>query len=247
MESLPHLLTVDKGGQEMASRSEVLRDGTIGCEETLGLPQRLESLHASFSLPRWLVGVFRPVVRRAMLPMLDAGQNLVYGGTVASQLIGDDDSWNAREIFEPLAEELFRSRLIPAALHEDIKDGPVLIDGAPEIGACAVDTHKHLVQVPCVPRSRTSASQLIGILLSELQTLLTDRFVRHNDPMGEQGLFDIGLAEAHTAVEPDPMADDLRGEAVVFMRRLWHIEQEPCRWRDSVDHSPMAHRPFIAA
>jgi hypothetical protein len=52
-----------------------------------------------------------------MLPMLDAGQALADGGTVASQLIGDDDSWNVREIFEPLAEELFRSRLIPAALH----------------------------------------------------------------------------------------------------------------------------------
>jgi hypothetical protein len=66
-------LTVDKGGQEVASRSEVLRDGTIGCEETLGRPQRLDSLHTSLSLPRRLVGVFRPVVQIAMLPMLDAG------------------------------------------------------------------------------------------------------------------------------------------------------------------------------
>jgi hypothetical protein len=73
MESLRHLLTVDKGGQEVASRSEVLRDGTIGCEETLGRPQRLDSLHTSLSLPRRLVGVFRPVVQIAMLPMLDAG------------------------------------------------------------------------------------------------------------------------------------------------------------------------------
>ena len=85
----------------------MLRDGTVGCEETLGRPQRLESLHASLSLPRRLVGVFRPVVQIAMLPMLNAGQALVYGGTVVSQLIGDDDSWNVREIFEPLAEELF--------------------------------------------------------------------------------------------------------------------------------------------
>jgi hypothetical protein len=217
MEPLPHLLTVGRGGQEVASRSKVLRDGTIGCEETLGLPGRLESLHASLSLPRRLVGVFRPVVQIAMRPMLDAGQALAYGGTVASQLIGDDDSWNVREIFEALAEELFRSRLIPAALHEDIKDVPVLVDGTPEIVACAVDPHKHLVQMPCVPRPRTSASPLIGILLPELQTPLPDRFVRHNDARGEQELFDTALAEAKTEVQPDTIADDLRGEAVVFM------------------------------
>jgi hypothetical protein len=75
----------------------VLRDGTIGCEETLGRPGRLESLHASLSLPRRIVGVFRPVVQMVMLPMLDAGPALACGGTVASQLIGDDDSWNASQ------------------------------------------------------------------------------------------------------------------------------------------------------
>jgi hypothetical protein len=107
----------------VASRSEVPRDGTIGCAETLHLSGRLKPLHAS-SLARRLVGVFRPVVRRAMLPMRDAGQALACGGTVASQLIGDDDSWNVRESFEPLAEELLRSCLTPAALHEGIKGIP---------------------------------------------------------------------------------------------------------------------------
>jgi hypothetical protein len=212
----------------------VLRDGTIGCADTLGLPGKLESLHASLSLPRRLVGFFRPVVRRAMLPMRDTGQALAWGGTVASQLIGDDDSWNVREIFEPLAQELFRSRLIPAALYEDIKDVPVLIDGTPAIVACAVDPHKHLVQGPCVPRSRTSASQLIGVLLPELQTPLTDRFIRHNDPTGEPELFDITLAEARTEIQPDAMADDLRGEAVVFIA---------VGWNDGVHATIMAHRP----
>jgi hypothetical protein len=83
--------------------------------------------------------------------------------------------------------------------------------------ACAVDPHKHLVQVPYVPRSRTSASQLIGILLPALQTPLTDRLIRHNDPTGEPELFDIALGEARTGVQPDTMANDLRGEAVVFI------------------------------
>jgi hypothetical protein len=131
-----------------------------------------------------------------VLPRLDAGQALACGATVASQLIGDADSWNVREIFEPLAEELFRSCLIPAALHEDMKDVPAPIDGTPEIVVCAVEPHNYLVPVPCVPGSRTSASPLIGIWLPELHTPLMDRFVRHNDPTGEQELFEIALAEA---------------------------------------------------
>jgi len=114
------------------------------------------------------------------------------------------------------------------------KDVPVLIDGTPEIVACAVDPHKHLVRVPCVPRSRTSASQLIGILLPELQPPLTDRFVRHNKPMGAQEPFDIALAEAKTEVQPDTMADDLRGEAVAFIA---------VRWNGGVHATIMAHRP----
>ena len=169
-----------------------------------------------------------------MLPMRDTAQALACGGTVASQLIGDDDSWNVREIFELLAQELFPSRFIPAAPYEDIKDVPVLIDGTPEIVACAVDPHKHLVQVPCVPRSRTSASQLIGVLLPELQTPLTDRFIYHNDPTGEPELFDIMLAEARTEIQPDTMTVDLRWEAVVFIA---------VGWNDDVQATIMAHRP----
>jgi hypothetical protein len=76
--------------------------------------------------------------------------------------------------------------LIPAALHEGIKDVPVLIDGTLEIVACAADPHKHFVQVPCFPRSRTSASLLIGIWLPELHTPLTDPFIGRDDATGKE-------------------------------------------------------------
>jgi hypothetical protein len=39
VESLPQLLTVCGGGEEVTSRAEVLRDGTIGREEALGVPR----------------------------------------------------------------------------------------------------------------------------------------------------------------------------------------------------------------
>jgi hypothetical protein len=60
------------------------------------------------------------------------------------------------------------------------------------------------------------------------------RGTRHNDPTGEQELFDIALAEARTDVQPDPMADDLRGEAVMLIAVGWH---------DAVHVTIMGHRP----
>jgi hypothetical protein len=75
---------------------------------------------------------------------------------------------------------------------------------------------------------------LIGVLLSELQTLLTDRFIPHNDPTGEPELFDITLAEARTEIQPDTMADDLCWEVVVFIA---------VGWNDGVHATIMAHRP----
>jgi hypothetical protein len=78
---------------------------------------------------------------------------------------------------------------------------------------------------------------LIDILLPELQTPLTDRFVRHNDAKGEQEPFDIALAEAKTEVQPDTIADDLRGEAVVFIA---------VGWNGGVHATIMAHQPGAA-
>jgi hypothetical protein len=51
VESLQHLFAVFGGGEEMASRAEVLRDQPIGGEEPLRVSRRLESLHSC-----WCVG-----------------------------------------------------------------------------------------------------------------------------------------------------------------------------------------------
>ena len=60
-------------------------------------------------------------------------------------------------------------------------------------------------------------TQPIGILLPEFQTPLPDGFVGHDDPMGEQHLFDIPVAQAEAVIQPDTMTDDLSREAVVFI------------------------------
>jgi hypothetical protein len=57
--------------------------------------------------------------------------------------------------------------LVPPALHEDIEHGPILIDGPPEIMALPIDREEHFIQMLLVTRLRASASELIGIRLSE--------------------------------------------------------------------------------
>ena len=56
-------------GQPRPARAEVLHDGTIGGEETLGVSRGLEALHAPLSLAGGLVGVLYAIIEIAMLTM----------------------------------------------------------------------------------------------------------------------------------------------------------------------------------
>jgi hypothetical protein len=99
--------------------------------------------------------------------------------------------------------------LIPTALDQNIQDVAVLIDGPPEVVPCPIDGEEDFIEMPLITALGTPVSQLIGIRLPELQTPLTDGFIRDKDPTGEQQLFDIAIAQAETEIEPDRMADDL--------------------------------------
>ena len=66
-----------------------------------------------------------------MLSMFHAGQHLSLGGFIAFQLIGNDHPRHVRQPFEELAEEALRGLLGAPALHQDIEDMAILIDGAP--------------------------------------------------------------------------------------------------------------------
>jgi hypothetical protein len=51
-----------------------------------------EPLHVVLALTRWSMGVLTPVIEIAALAMLHAGQDLALGGTIALQLIRDDNA-----------------------------------------------------------------------------------------------------------------------------------------------------------
>ena len=104
----------------MPSRLEVLGNGAMRRQKSLGMLRGLKLLHAMFSLPGRPMRVLAPVIEIPTLTMLDPWENLALGGAVALQLVYNDDAGHVREAFEQLAKKLLRSLLIAPALYQDI-------------------------------------------------------------------------------------------------------------------------------
>jgi len=104
----------------MPARAEMLSNGTIGREELLGVPRRLEPLHAPLPLAGGLMGVLRAVIEIPMLAVLHPRQNLLLCGTIAFELVRDDHPRNILAALEPLAEESLGRVLVPPTLDQDI-------------------------------------------------------------------------------------------------------------------------------
>jgi hypothetical protein len=168
LEALGHNVAIHGGREPVASRVEVLRDGTIGREESLGVTQRLEPLHAPLPLAGGLMGVFGPIVQIAVLAVLYTGQDFPFRGTIAGQFVGDDHPGYVLAPLQQLAEESLRRLLVPAALDENVQHVTVLSHSTPEVIPCPIDGEKYFVQVPLVAMLMTPTPELISIRLPEL-------------------------------------------------------------------------------
>jgi hypothetical protein len=73
--------------------------------------------------------------------------------------------------------------------------------------------------MPFISGPRPPVPQLIGIVLSELEAPLAHGFIGDIDTACEQHLLHISVAQGEAIVEPDAVADDLAGEAVIFVAR----------------------------
>ena len=209
------------GREQVTSRAEVRCDGAIGREKALGMSWGLESPHAVFSLASRLVRIFCAVIQIPVLTMFHAGHNLPLGRAIAVELIRDDHPRHVCQPLQQLAEEPLRRLLVPPALHEDIEDITVLVDGPPQIVALAMDGQKDLIQVPLVSRSGTPTAQLIGIGLPELSAPIAHRFIGQDDATCGHQLFDIPVAQAKAKVQPHTVADDLGREPMALIQIGW--------------------------
>ena len=149
----------------------------------------------------------------------------MYISCTAYTRIRDEHPRHIGKAFEQLAEKLLRGLLVAPTLDENVQDDNVLVHGPPQIVPLTIDCQEDLVQMPFVARLQTTATQAIGILLPKLPTPLTDGFMGHRDAALGQQFFHITVAQGEAIIEPDAMADDLAGEAVVL------VAVRVSRWR----------------
>jgi hypothetical protein len=132
-------------------------------------------------------------------------------------VIRDDHPRHICQTCEEVAEESLRGLLVPPALHQDIENMAILIDGAPQIVTGAVDREEHCIEMPLVARSRTPAAQLVGIGLPELPAPIAHGFVRQHDPAFGHELFNSSIAQAKAEIQPDAVTDDLCWESMALI------------------------------
>ena len=152
----------------MASRSEVLGNGPIGGEESLGVSRGLKPLQAPLPLASWLVGMLRTVIEVPVLAVRHPRKHLPLRCPMAFQFVCNDDPRHIGQALQELTEKLLRRLLVPLALHEDVEHMPLLIDSPPQIMAFLADREKYLVQMPLIPRSGVPPTELIRIRLPTL-------------------------------------------------------------------------------
>ena len=74
----------------MTAELEVVVDRRMSGEKLLGLPNGFEPPHVAFAPSGRLVRNFAAVVEIPALPMLDARQDLAFGGSIGAQFVGHD-------------------------------------------------------------------------------------------------------------------------------------------------------------
>ena len=93
--------------------------------------------------------------------------------------------------------------MIVAGLHEDIVDGAILIDGAPQVVDGAIDGEEHLVKMPRIVRTRSVAAQTIRYPWQNLWHHWRMVSSVPNIPCSQQ-FCHVAIAEGKTAVQPRP-------------------------------------------
>jgi hypothetical protein len=196
----------------------MLANGAMRRQEALRLRGGLEALHLAFSPSGRLMRILGPVVEVAALAVLDPGQDLFLRRAIAAQLIRHDHAGHVLQPLQQLSEEALRRFGIPAALHQDVEHGTVLVDSAPEIVELAADAEEHLIEMPLVTRPRPPSAQSIRETLGELQAPAPDRLVGEDDAALGQEQLAVAEAERERVVKPHRVGDDRGREAMTMVR-----------------------------
>src|SRR3954463_3433495 len=96
---------------------------------------------------------------------------------VRAQLVGRQQFRREAVLPEQLSHQPECRVLVAAALHQQIENRALVIDGAPQVHSLSGDADHHLVEMPPVARSWAAPSKPAGEPGPELQNPPPDRFI----------------------------------------------------------------------
>ena len=160
--------------------------------------------------------VFTPGIEIPTLPVFDPRPERALGCAITFQLLRHEDPRYVLQPLEPLTQKLLCPLVVAPALDQDIEAVVVLVDSAPQGRTFALNRQKHLVEVPLVPGLGASMLRPIGLVRPKLPTPLADGVMGDVDPAFAQQFLHVAGAQGKAIIEPDAMADDLTGDAVVL-------------------------------
>ena len=106
--------------------------------------------------------------------MFHARQDLAFGDTIGSEFISHNYPRHIAQTLQQLAKKAFGRRLVTAALDQNVKHVPVLVDGPPQVVQFASDADEHLVEEPLVTGLRPASLESLGVGPSEAQAPRAD-------------------------------------------------------------------------
>ena len=116
-----------RGGAVGAGWNEEIADGREDIHEPLQVPGRLKALHHPLSSPERQMRIFCPIVEPLMRAVFDVWHDLMLGGSIRAELVGDHPpGWAALLAQEPFQQALGRLG-VAAGLDNLIEDIAVLI------------------------------------------------------------------------------------------------------------------------
>ena len=174
----------------MTREVEEVGDGVVDRNEALKMAGRFEPLHDPFSSPGRWVRIFGPVVEALVLAMFEGHAHAAAGGTVGSELVGDQYPGSAGLVANELTQQAFCRSPVTAALNEGVEYEAILIDGTPKPVFLTLDGDHDFIKVPLVSQLRGASTQSGREFPAKLFGLAPDGLVTDDDPTNCEQILD---------------------------------------------------------
>ena len=116
-----------------------------GRQKALSVSRGLEAPHTPLPDSGGPVRILRSIIQTFMLSVFNAWNQLFFSRPIASEFVGNDDSWGKTGGLEQFTEELLRGAFIAMTLHQDVEDLTVCIHRPPQVILLTLDGDHNFV------------------------------------------------------------------------------------------------------